>query len=130
MDLRDRRYAVLLVSASEKTTSSLKALLPESLYSPVAEARDIQSARRALLENTYDIVIINTPFKDDFGTSLALNICDGSGSGVLLLVKARGAVRSFGGFKTHKRADFFAVASAFVRHAGKAAPHGAENRLN
>ena len=61
MDLRDRRYAVLLVSASEKTTSSLKALLPESLYSPVAEARDIQSARRALLENTYDIVIINTP---------------------------------------------------------------------
>ena len=48
MDLRDRRYAVLLVSASEKTTSSLKALLPESLYSPVAEARDIQSARRAL----------------------------------------------------------------------------------
>ena len=88
MDLRDRRYAVLLVSASEKTTSSLKALLPESLYSPVAEARDIQSARRALLENTYDIVIINTPFKDDFGTSLALNICDGSGSGVLLLVKA------------------------------------------
>lgn len=88
MDLRDRRYAVLLVSASEKTTSSLKALLPESLYSPVAEAHDIQSARRALLENTYDIVIINTPFKDDFGTSLALNICDGSGSGVLLLVKA------------------------------------------
>ena len=91
MDLRDRRYAVLLVSASEKTTSSLKALLPESLYSPVAEARDIQSARRALLENTYDIVIINTPFKDDFGTSLALNICDGSGSGVLLLVKPTNA---------------------------------------
>ena len=41
-----------------------------------------------LLESKYDIVIINAPLPDDFGTRLALYICENSGAGVLLLVKA------------------------------------------
>ena len=39
-----------------------------------------------LLNAPVDIVIINTPLKDDFGTELALDLADGS-AGVLLLVK-------------------------------------------
>ena len=41
-----------------------------------------------MLENSYDIVIINTPLPDDFGTKLALDVCESSGMGVLLLVKS------------------------------------------
>lgn len=33
-------------------------------------------------------MIINAPLPDEFGTELALDVCEGSGTGVLLLVKA------------------------------------------
>ena len=79
---------VLLVSSSPKFNESMLALLPESRFYPVAAVSDVSSARRRLLESKYDIVIINAPLPDDFGTRLALNICDNSGTAVLLFVKA------------------------------------------
>ncbi len=88
MEFTERRYSVLLVSSSPKFNESMLALLPESRFYPVAAVSDVSSARRRLLENKYDIVIINAPLPDDFGTRLALNICDNSGAGVLLLIKA------------------------------------------
>lgn len=88
MEFTERRYSVLLVSSSPKFNESMLALLPESRFYPVAAVSDVSSARRRLLENKYDIVIINAPLPDDFGTRLALNICDNSGTAVLLFVKA------------------------------------------
>lgn len=88
MEFTERRYSVLLVSSSPKFNESMLALLSESRFYPVAAVSDVSSARRRLLENKYDIVIINAPLPDDFGTRLALNICDNSGTAVLLFVKA------------------------------------------
>ena len=88
MEFTERRYSVLLVSSSPKFNESMLALLPESRFYPVAAVSDVSSARRCLLESKYDIVIINAPLSDDFGTRLALNICDNSGTAVLLFVKA------------------------------------------
>ncbi len=88
MEFTERRYSVLLVSSSPKFNESMLALLPESRFYPIAAVSDVSSARRRLLENKYDIVIINAPLPDDFGTRLALNICDNSGTAVLLFVKA------------------------------------------
>ena len=88
MEYTERRYSVLLVSSSPKFNESMPALLPESRFYPVTAVSDVSSARRRLLENKYDIVIINAPLPDDFGTRLALYICENSGAGVLLLVKA------------------------------------------
>ena len=88
MEFTERRYSVLLVSSSPKFNESMLALLPESRLYPVAAVSDVSSARRRLLESKYDIVIINAPLPDDFGTRLALNICDNSGTAVLLFVKA------------------------------------------
>lgn len=88
MEFTERRYSVLLVSSSPKFNESMLALLPESRFYPVAAVSDVSSARRRLLEGKYDIVIINAPLPDDFGTRLALNICDNSGTAVLLFVKA------------------------------------------
>ena len=87
MEFTERRYSVLLVSSSPKFNESMLALLPESRFYPVAAVSDVSSARRRLLEGKYDIVIINAPLPDDFGTRLALNICDNSGTAVLLFVK-------------------------------------------
>lgn len=88
MEYPARSYSVLVVSASEKFNRSLSALLPETRYAPLVTVGDVASARRRILEDRYDIVMINTPLPDESGLRLALDICDGSGSGVLLLVAA------------------------------------------
>ena len=88
MDMPEHSYSVLLVSSSAKLNGSLLVLLPESRYQPVTVVSDVTSARQRLLESAFDIVIINTPLADGFGTRLALDICENSGTGVLLLVKS------------------------------------------
>ena len=88
MELTEYRYATLLVSASQSFVKTLQALLPTSVYDPMSVRCDAASARRALLENRFDIIIVNTPLPDEFGTALALDACADSGAGVLLLVRA------------------------------------------
>lgn len=88
MELEERFYSILLVSSSDKFNSSLLPLLSENRYSPVTVASDVTTARRFLAEHRYDIVIINSPLTDDFGTRLALDMCENSATGVMLLVKA------------------------------------------
>lgn len=118
MEFTERRYSVLLVSSSPKFNESMLALLPESRFYPVAAVSDVSSARRRLLENKYDIVIINAPLPDDFGTRLALNICDNSGTAVLLFVKAEhypdinGRVSPFGVLVLPKPASSQAVSQS------------------
>ena len=88
MELVQHVYSVLAISTREKFYTSLRGLLPEERYSPLCWESDVTSARRLLLERTFDIVVISTPLPDEFGTKLALHIIDKSNAGVLLLVKA------------------------------------------
>ena len=88
MELTERRYRVLLVSASQKTTDAMLPLLRACRCEPVVITCDAGSARRQLLESAFDVAVINTPMPDEFGTKLALDIVNESGTGVMLLVKA------------------------------------------
>ena len=88
MALTEICYSVLVVSPSARFNESLTALLSPEQYQPVRIAPDEASARRLLPQQSFDIVVINAPLPDDFGTHLALDLCSGSGTGVLLLVKA------------------------------------------
>lgn len=88
MELTEHCYSVLVVSSSVKFNTSLFGILPESRYCPITVTPDVSSARQCLAENVFDIVIINAPLPDEFGTELALDVCEESGTGVLLLVKA------------------------------------------
>ena len=86
----ERRYSVLAVSASLKFVEThTRTLLPEGRYGPVTvlHGRGRRPGGR-WLENSYDLVLINTPLPDEFGTRLALDACESSSAGVLLLVKA------------------------------------------
>ena len=87
MDIKEQVYRVLLVSSSLKFNNSIKKLLPEAQYHPINVVHNVGAAKRELLERTYDIVLINTPLPDDFGTTLAIDLCNNSGVGVLLFVK-------------------------------------------
>ena len=88
MDFTQHAYKVLIVSSSEKFVRPMLDMLPEKMFDPVETASDVAQARRKLLEREFDIVIINTPLRDEFGTRLALDICQKSSAGVLLFVKS------------------------------------------
>ncbi len=87
MVFQERTYSVLLVTASDSFTAKIKPLLPVTDYWPVATAHSVGEARRKLVETAFDLVLINAPLPDDFGMRLAVDICTGSGAGVLLLVR-------------------------------------------
>ena len=88
MDLKERCYSILIVSSSAKFDDSLLSILINEKYRPIDKVSDISSARRALLEKDYDIVIINAPLPDEFGTELALDVCEKTSSGVMMFVKS------------------------------------------
>ena len=81
MELVQHVYSVLAISTREKFYTSLRGLLPEDRYSPLCWESDVTSARRLLLERTFDIVIISTPLPDEFGTKLAMHVVDSSSAG-------------------------------------------------
>ena len=78
----------LIVSGSEKGTSYLSShLSPDRFHSPVFAAGGAQ-ARRRLNEEVFDLVLINTPLPDEFGTELVVNLCEQSNLCALILVKS------------------------------------------
>ena len=83
----DRTYSVLLVSAAEKFNESLMPLLPGSMYYPVTAVKSVSAAKRRLLEQHYDLVLVNDPLPDDPGVRLAMDACADSPAGVLLFVR-------------------------------------------
>ena len=88
MVFQERTYSVLLVSASDKFNAKTTTLLPVTDYWPVTTVKSIAEAKRRLLDQPYDIILINAPLPDDFGMRLAIDACNESGAGVLLLVKS------------------------------------------
>lgn len=87
MIFREDTYRVLLVSASDKFNTVTASLLPSSEFWPVTVAKSAGEAQRRLLDARYDIVLVNTPLPDEFGTALAEDACEKTQASVLLLVK-------------------------------------------
>lgn len=87
MVFQTHTYSVLVVSAAEKFSASLTALLPAGDYWPVRTAGSAAEARRLLPEQSWDIVVINSPLPDESGAHLAVDVCAGSDACALLFVK-------------------------------------------
>lgn len=87
MVFRDETYRVLLVSAAEKFNTVTCSLLPGSEFHPVEIVKTARAAQRRLLEQEFDLVLVNAPLPDEFGTELAMDVCLKSRAAVLLLVK-------------------------------------------
>lgn len=88
MNLQEQIYSILIVSASESFNTSLQDLLCDSRFSPLRIENSIASARRALLERSYDLVLINAPLPDDVGTRFSIDVCVSPSTVALLLVRA------------------------------------------
>ncbi len=87
MNFEEHIYSVLVVSAAEKFNTSVKELLPDFKFSPVCEETSISGAKRALAEQVFDFIIINSPLPDSDGIRLAIDTSGNKNSVVLIMVR-------------------------------------------
>jgi len=80
-------YSVLSVASSTGIYENLSAILPVSSFSPVLQVSSCGEAKRLLVSSPFDIIIVNAPLPDEFGTEFALNLIKDSNSSVILMVK-------------------------------------------
>lgn len=78
--------SVLVVTGSDKIYDFMVDLLPQNEFYPVSRASSCGEARRLLVSQQYDILVINTPMPDDFGMDLALDFAD-TPMCIMLMVK-------------------------------------------
>lgn len=97
---------ILIVSSNEKGNSLIVELLKSQYSSKINTVKSGSEARRILIDNIFDIVIINSPLIDEFGTELALNIINSTLSSVILIAKSEMAdeikVENYGVFVVPK----------------------------
>lgn len=87
MDLKERAYSVLIVSAAEKFNTSIKELFQDFYYSTINFETSISAAKRALVEREYDIIFVNSPLPDEDGIRFAIDMSAEKNTVVLLLVR-------------------------------------------
>ena len=87
MRIEKRSYSVLIVSGSDKSLDFISNSLPMELFYPTVSLNSAAEARRLLVNQDFDIVIINTPLKDDIGIELALEIAEKDFTAVMIIVK-------------------------------------------
>lgn len=80
-------YSVLLVSASEKLNAAVLPLLPGTDFWPVTTVGSMSRAKRLLLEQRYDLVIVNAPLPDGMGTDFAVKLCGETDAAIALLIR-------------------------------------------
>lgn len=84
----DNTYSVLIVSSSKTIESTLSELLDARIFQPIFTASSGSEARRLLISDSYDLVVINSALSDEFGYDLALQVVENVSLGVILLVKS------------------------------------------
>lgn len=87
MPARRAAQSVLIVSSSAKPIDCISEILPHSDFFPVYTASSAAEAKQMFIDGGTDIVIINAPLSDEFGTELAVDVVTNSTAGVLILVK-------------------------------------------
>ncbi|MBO6108084.1 MAG: ANTAR domain-containing protein [Eubacterium sp.] len=77
-------HNVLIVSSYDKFTASVMRVLSGRGYRTIEAKKSASTARREILEKSYDIVLINTPLSDETGVELGIDISDSSSTGVII----------------------------------------------
>lgn len=78
---------VLIISSNEQSISLFSQLMKTERCGSIHSAKSGSDGRRLFSEREYDLVIVNTPLKDEFGDTLALDTVQNTNAGVILIVK-------------------------------------------
>ena len=76
----------LIVSCSERGTNFLSEKLLAASVKLIIVVQSCGEARRILLERDFDLVVVNTPLKDEYGESFAQHVASSYVSQVILAV--------------------------------------------
>ena len=90
MDVYTER--TLLISGSEKGLDAIINFLKGCGYAAVSVVSSGDEARRMLQQDTFSLIVLNTPLKDEFGYQLSLQLTQNTCSGVVMLCKADMAI--------------------------------------
>ena len=83
-----RCFSVLAVSGKKQNTDMLAAMLDPSVYRPVDSASSAGEAKRKMLRNAYDILIVDPPLPDEFGSDFAVDATVSSRAGIMITVRS------------------------------------------
>ena len=78
---------ILVVSNAENSQVLCKELLSSYTNAQITTIHDGNEARRTILSQSFDLILINTPLKDEFGHELAAMFSQKTTAGIILLVK-------------------------------------------
>lgn len=79
---------ILVICSSEKGNKVYTDNLKAMGYIHIDIEKNGAAARRRLINEDYDIIIIDTPLKDEFGTDLAIKLTQIGSMGIILVVKS------------------------------------------
>lgn len=85
--LSEQTYSALLVSSSPKLQEVLMQTVPEMRDFSLETVGSISAARRAVMGKSYDMIIINAPLPDEFGSRFAADAVERPGCVVLMLLR-------------------------------------------
>lgn len=79
---------VLAVSSSDKAFEVFRELISDEFTSELTRAVSVGEAKRLLLTYTYDIIIINSPLRDETGIDFSIDAVQESSAGVMILISS------------------------------------------
>ena len=82
---------VLVVAGTDQGKAFLSDLLKARAFDRVVAVSNGGEARRAMIEDSYDLVLINAPLRDESGFELAISVTQSTDSSVIVLVKSERA---------------------------------------
>ncbi|MFI3201398.1 MAG: ANTAR domain-containing protein [Eubacteriales bacterium] len=80
--------SAFIISSSEKSVPFMRQMLEEMAITRIQVATSSGEARRILVEEEYDLCIVNAPLSDEYGEQLAIYMMEKELSEVILLVKS------------------------------------------
>jgi two-component system, response regulator PdtaR len=79
--------SVLIVSNTNTTLGIISDMLNAGTFSRISTTQNCAEARRDLIDNTFDLIIIDSPLSDELGDDFALYAAEQTTAGIILIVK-------------------------------------------
>lgn len=80
--------SALIVSYTVKSTALFTEMLSAASINEIVALNSCKEARRLLSERSFDLIVINSPLKDETGEKLSRAVATSGGSQVMLLVSS------------------------------------------
>jgi response regulator NasT len=79
--------SVLIVSNTSATLGIVSDLLKSQTFSRIVTTQNGSESRRALINDDFELIIIDTPLSDEYGDEFALHAAESTSAGIILITK-------------------------------------------